>query len=59
MKLSTIAVFAMIISAAAAAITHDWNPVDDEKLVQAVAAAALHQDNSNIHRVTRIDVQNG
>ena len=53
MKLPAFAVIAVIVSATAAAVTHDWNPVDDEKLVQAVAAAALHQDDSTIHRVPK------
>lgn len=52
LALGALALFATALTGAA--LTHDWNSEDDETLVQTVAAAALNQDDSNIHRVTEV-----
>ena len=47
---ATLALFATVVTAT---VNRDWNSEDDEELVRAVAAAALDQEGSNIHRVTK------
>lgn len=53
MKQAAYASLAVIASAIAATVNHKWNPDDDEKLVRAVATAALDRDGPDIHRVTK------
>ena len=53
MRLFAWATLALIATIATATVNRDWNSEDDEVLVRAVAAAALEQEGSNIHRVTK------